>query len=296
MRTPHMTSRRWFWSLLAIVLVWALISARCTHPTADHASGDLGEQNWLANATSALLTPVSRPLTWLQTKFDLMTTSPRPYGDMSPTSSAEAETRIRELTNENLWLRGLIALDARQFAELKGSLSIPIVHSDHLLIAQVVSRSAGVSSETCTIDRGASSGVHKGSIILAEKALVGRVISVNDFTATVRLITDPDSTMRITALQIRPTPNGPPVSIKDNRLVRGIGNGMLRCEFPGVGEPPRAGDLLVVQDNDWGPAMGVVIGTVIEVPPIDPQLRIDQVVQPRVQITQQTQVSVLLAK
>lgn len=290
---PGMTPRRWFWALCGLLLLYFIVSTRWR---GDSALPVRAEQDVAAKATSTLLAPVSGPLTWTQAKAVSLTT-PTPAVDASLATAIAQENR--QLRNEKFLLLGEIDQLRAQLREYKSTANLPGVSTQQYYVANLSGYSPSIASETCTIDAGSTHGIRPGMLVLSEAAPLGRVISTGPMVSTVRLITDPDRTMRINAQLVRPQPGGEGLRqaqvIVENAQVRGVGNGMLACDLPIGTFAAKKGDLLLVHDNDWRPAVGGVIGEVVEVGAQDLSTRRYTVmVQPRVQPQGRTQVSVLL--
>lgn len=93
-----------------------------------------------------------------------------------------------------------------------------------LLAAQVIALKPSPQTDTLTLNRGASAGVHPHSVVLAPSgALVGQVISVSAHSAEVLLLTDANSS--VGALVHNGTPHGPV------GLCQGDGAGGLRVTY-----------------------------------------------------------------
>ncbi len=92
--------------------------------------------------------------------------------------------RVREVEAENRDLRTLLSLTERTGP---GAL-VPVT---------VIARDDAPYVQGITIDRGATGGVHEGSIVVTNKGLVGRVERANPTSAKVRLITDINSQVAV---------------------------------------------------------------------------------------------------
>ena len=102
--------------------------------------------------------------------------------------------RIEQLEADNARLREL-QLQVRGRAEL---LEVQAESADELLPARVIIRDLTGLRTVVGIDRGANDGVAVGMAVLAEGAtLAGIVTEVQSDTCYVRLITDPDSAVRV---------------------------------------------------------------------------------------------------
>lgn len=93
-------------------------------------------------------------------------------------------TRDAELRQENIRLRGLLALRGLLDARYPGSGGVA---------ARIVGRSPDTWFESVSVGKGSDEGVRVGMVAVAPAGLVGRVTAVSPHTASVTLITSPDA-------------------------------------------------------------------------------------------------------
>ena len=99
--------------------------------------------------------------------------------------------RIDSIEAENIELR-------RQLETLKEELNINYTLSDYeYLNATVVSRNVGYWHNKITINKGTYNGVEKDMVVISSKGLIGKVIKTSTFTSDVRLITNSDTSNKI---------------------------------------------------------------------------------------------------
>lgn len=115
---------------------------------------------------------------------------------------------LRDVRKENEELKNRIEKSDRVEAEnielkreierLKAELDIDYVLSDYTYLnATVVSRNPGYWYNTLTIDKGSKNGVEVGMVVVNSTGLIGKVITVSNFTSDVRLITTTDTNNKI---------------------------------------------------------------------------------------------------
>ncbi len=86
----------------------------------------------------------------------------------------------------------------REIEQLKEELDIDYVLSDYTYLnATVISRNTGYWYNTLTIDKGAKNGVEVGMVVINSSGLIGKVITVSNFTSDIRLITTTDTNNKI---------------------------------------------------------------------------------------------------
>ena len=103
----------------------------------------------------------------------------------------------------------------KQLAEMKKLLELNNTSTEYeYLNATVVNRNVGYWYNTITIDKGKNSGVEKDMVVMVADGLIGKITKVTNFTSTVKLLTNNDTTM--------------PLSVKINigdKYIFGILNG-----------------------------------------------------------------------
>jgi putative aldouronate transport system substrate-binding protein len=109
--------------------------------------------------------------------------------------------------------------------------------------ATVISNSASSWFRTLTVDKGNDAGIHQGMAVITPRGVVGRVVSVEENTAKVMLLTDHKSGLDIITQRTR---------------VRGIVSGSVDGELyalPDYNRQPFAKYLWI--RNDWQDAVGL---------------------------------------
>jgi rod shape-determining protein MreC len=132
------------------------------------------------SATAAVVRPFTSVPAWFRSKDDL------------------AE-QVRELEADNAALRGQVqtsGVDRNRLQQYDGLTTAAEDLAHALVPARVVALGSRQSqSHTVTIDAGSEAGVGPDMTVVSNDGLVGRVLRVTRGTATVLLITDPDSTV-----------------------------------------------------------------------------------------------------
>ncbi len=246
----RMSPRRWFWMLNLAAAVSIVLSARA--PVVVHRP-----REFVSQMVKSALVPVAWTFSWAQVSLNRVL---HPQPDITSRVTALRQRYQNEIA----------------MLEQRVSLLEHIVHESHLItrdfpglasaerrIANIDGFSTG-SVDFCTLDQGYRDDprITVGDAVLAQRALIGRVVSVGPETCTVRLLTDPR--MKEIAAIVRPAAGGQ-ISIDPECFVSGRGNGLMRCrpnESLGY-SPPRPGDLILLNDTDWPAAVnGAVIGVI----------------------------------
>ena len=172
-------------------LLVALVLASVTLLTLDVSGGDDSPLEPARRAVGEVFGPVEsgaaaavRPFTsvpsWFRSKDDLA-------------------DRVRELEAANAELRGQVqtsGVDRNRLQQYDGLTTAAQDLAHALVPARVVALgSRQAQSHTVTIDAGSEAGIGPDMTVVANDGLVGRVLRVTRTTATVLLITDPESTV-----------------------------------------------------------------------------------------------------
>lgn len=88
-----------------------------------------------------------------------------------------------------------------EIKDLKNTLELNKVHSDKKLInTTIIKRSTTYWYNIITIDKGSNDGIKKGSAVINESGLVGKVIKVNNSTSDVKLLISKKDSNYISAM------------------------------------------------------------------------------------------------
>lgn len=170
--------------------------------------------------------------------------------------TANANT-LSELRDANAELVNLLAQadEYRQEAErLQALLDMKDAADIEGVGARVIGKSSTAWDQTVTIDCGSADGVDSGLTVMGSSGVVGQVIGTTEHTATVRLLTDPQS--------------GAAAMIQSSRaqgIVRGSLEGLLYLEDLDVDTEVQVGDVVVTSGLGGSYTRGLTIGTVVKV-------------------------------
>lgn len=168
-----------------------------------------------------------------------------------------SESTLNGLRQQNQELRQLLsnAEEYRQQAErLQGLLDMKQVSGVTGPVANIIGRSTTAWDQSITIDLGADDGVESGMTIMGATGVIGQVSATAPHTATVRLITDPNSGA---AVMIQ--------SSRENGIVRGSINGLLYLEDLKEDVIPEVGDVIVTSGLGGSYQRGLIVGAVVNV-------------------------------
>lgn len=119
------------------------------------------------------------------------------------------------------------------------------------IAAKVIANSASAWFRTLTIDKGRSDGVGKGMAVIAPRGVVGKVISVDDQTAKVMLLTDHNSGLDVITQRTRA-----------RGIVAGSMDGNPIIKYVGRNTDVRAGDRIITSGLDGTFPKGLLVGTI----------------------------------
>lgn len=120
--------------------------------------------------------------------------------------------------------------------------------------ARVIGRSSEAWSQTVIINKGSDDGVSSGQTVMGTSGVVGQIVSTSSHTATVRLLTDPQS--------------GAAAMVQSSRaegILRGSLVGLLYLEDLDADAEVNVGDVVVTSGLGGSYARGLIIGTVVKV-------------------------------
>ena len=167
---------------------------------------EVGQLSYAQNVFTSLIMPVQNGLTYLKNKlsgndsFFTDINRLQEENEELKQKNKELEESLRELEitkNENERLTELLGLTEK--------------YSNYTTVpAYVINRDMNNYSNMIVIDVGSQDGITENMVVIADKGLVGHVVSVADTTAKVQTIIDPSSTVSSTLTTTR-----------DNIIVRG---------------------------------------------------------------------------
>ena len=230
--------------LLVVLLVAALAMA-----TVYSREGEAGPLHTVQGAVNSLTSPL---------KFLGASASAgaRDAGDALSDATAD-DASLSELREQNAELRQLVAQteEYRQEVErLQGLLDLKESSGADGIGGRIIGRSTDAWNQTVTIDVGTSSGVSSGLTVMGPVGVIGQVVSATDATATVRLLSDPQS--------------GAAALIQSSRaegVVRGSLDGLLYLENVDSDVQVSVGDVVLTSGLGGSYTRGLLIGTVVKV-------------------------------
>lgn len=110
----------------------------------------------------------------------------------------EKYTKLKEKVDKTDLYYAQIEELQKEVTELKSTLDLNATLSEYTYVnATVVNRNMGYWYNNLTIDKGSKNGVKKGDAVITPKGLIGKVISVSNFSSTVKLITSDEISNKI---------------------------------------------------------------------------------------------------
>ncbi len=147
--------------------------------------------SYIGNAVNSLVMPIQNGLTYLKNKISGNNTF---FTDIS---NLKQENKALEEKNSQLEesLRELEMLRAEN-ETLKEELNLAEKYSEYKIVpAYVIDRDISNYSSDIVINAGKKDGINVNMTVIADKGLVGHVISVTDSTAKIQTIVDPASSV-----------------------------------------------------------------------------------------------------
>ena len=86
----------------------------------------------------------------------------------------------------------------KEVTELKSALDINATLSEYTYVnATVVNRNLGYWYNSLTIDKGSKNGIKKGDAVITSNGIIGKIVSVSNFSSTVKLLTSDEISNKI---------------------------------------------------------------------------------------------------
>lgn len=132
---------------------------------------------------------VYAPIDFVKDKIELQKEKDRIYKkyknvDKEKIKKNTYKAQIDELNNE--------------IKELKSLLDLNTIISDYNSInATVINRNVGFWYNTITIDKGSHNGIKEGYAVVVNDGLIGKIVSVSEFSSTVKLLTSDELSNKI---------------------------------------------------------------------------------------------------
>lgn len=256
----------------------------------------LAPPGWTAPVTGpprAILHTLLWPVTgWLKQAGDHLRRPPEEAGTRDPPESA-MRRQYRQMLVYTRQLEQRLAEARQRIADLSRVRDRLPLAGVRLLPAPVTAWASRRGSSSLRIARGQRHGVAVGQAVADRASLVGRVSDVGGQTASVRLITAPETSLTV---RIVP-PTGGAVSRQAYIRMEVDDAGRSFTAQVGVDEPVEEGDLAHLADTRWPEAaQGLVVGRVTAVAPWpdDPLLYRRVTVTPEVSLPHLTRVVVLV--
>lgn len=121
----------------------------------------------------------------------------------------------------------------------------------NLIGAKVIRREPSQWLNTILLDRGRVDGVKPSMAVINENGLVGKIISVSDYTSRVLFILDPGNTVSVKIL-------------RNNVMgvLKGNGDGTCSLQYISTGADIKVGDIIVTSEASELYPSGIVVGKI----------------------------------
>ena len=167
------------------------------------------------------------------------------------------EATLTALREQNEQLRRLLA-DTEEYRQeilrLRALLDMKQASGVTGKTAEVIGRSMSSWDQSITIDLGSEDGVESGMTVMGATGVIGQVSRVQPHTATVRLLSDPNSGAAVIVQ-----------STRANAIVRGSIDGMLYLEDIEDDKIPEVGDVIITSGLGGSYSRGLIVGSVVSV-------------------------------
>jgi rod shape-determining protein MreC len=226
--------------------------------------GDSGVLHRIQGGLSSAISPIASLGARAETVSDVAATA------VSDTTASTAT--LSSLEEENESLKEQIAQMSEYQAQnerLTALLNINSLYNLESVGATITNRTTDSYNRTVTIDKGTSTGLSVGMVVMSANGLVGQIISIGSESATVRLVSDEQSGVSAMLQSSRVT-----------GVVSGSLDGLLYLEYISTSDTVNVGDVVVTSGLGGVYPKGIVIGTVVSVSGVSSDLYHTIVVEP----------------
>lgn len=97
--------------------------------------------------------------------------------------------KLKETISEYQEKEALFQKTEKERQQLENSIDLKLIESNSVVVARVINRNVGAWYNELTINKGEKSGLKIGNSVIVKNGLIGNVIKLTDYYATVKLIT-----------------------------------------------------------------------------------------------------------
>lgn len=211
--------------------------------------GQAGPLHAVKNALCSLTAPLTHASAQLE--------SARAYASESLSDTLATSSKLSELQEENESLRAQLAEmeEYRQEAQrLESLLNISEKYSVEGITACVTGKTSEAYDQAVTLDAGSSDGVAVGQSVMGPNGVIGQIISTTEHSATVRLLSDPQSGVAV-LLQ----------ATREEGVCVGSLEGLLYLENISEDANVQVGDVVVTSGLGGSYTRGLIVGRVVRI-------------------------------
>ena len=211
--------------------------------------GQAGPFHAVKNALCSLTAPLMHASAQLE--------SARAYASESLSDTLATSSKLSELQEENESLRAQLAEmeEYRQEAQrLESLLNISEKYSVDGITACVTGKTSEAYDQAVTLDAGSSDGVAVGQSVMGPNGVIGQIISTTEHSATVRLLSDPQSGVAV-LLQ----------ATREEGVCVGSLEGLLYLENISEDANVQVGDVVVTSGLGGSYTRGLIVGRVVRI-------------------------------
>ncbi len=226
-----------------------------------------------AGVSSAFMDTIYRPFSALSTSWHLMK------------NHRKENLRLKEeLINARLKVEALKEAE-RENQRLRKALQFSQQVEIYTVLAEVVGRGTPRMPSSITISAGSDKGIIVDLPVIDRDGVIGKVLSVNERSAVIQLITDPN--LKVSAMDARSRVQG---------IVSSAGGGMLKMENVPINADVRQGDLIISSGLGGVFPKGLMVGTVSRVVKPQSGLFIGVEIEPSAKISTPEEVFVVFSR
>jgi rod shape-determining protein MreC len=161
--------------------------------------------------------------------------------------SHKLHTEVDTLRLENQFLKNELASAQRAEALAGFQARTP----SKMIGARVIGAATGMGAKSVLIDRGMTSGVHKGMAVVTPDGIVGKVLAVYPFASQVLSVADPGFAAGVESQKNHV-----------HGVLKGLGNGTTRVDYVPIGQKVEVGEMFFTSGEDRVFPKGLPVGKV----------------------------------
>ena len=174
--------------IIAIVVIFGLLLGISSYKVKDDNNLNFFEKA-IKDTTTFITKIFSSPINYIKEELESYNEKKDLY---------KKYTALKEKVDKTDFYYAQIEELQKEITDLKSTLELNATLSEYTYVnATVVNRNIGYWYNSLVIDKGEKNGIKKGDAVITSNGLIGRIISVSNFSSTVKLLTTDEISNKI---------------------------------------------------------------------------------------------------